>query len=96
MCVCASGFVCVCVFALCGQSVCVMNSQRDSRAAVKGVSFLAHHTSLSHFQTEELCRGEEKLCDAAQIKSLAVTASETPQDRIGSRSLRATVAHQAN
>ena len=48
--------VCVCVSAcihVCGQSVCIMNSHRDSRVVVKGVSSPAHHTSQSHFQTVE-------------------------------------------
>lgn len=50
MCLCVR----VCVFAfMCVASLCVMNSHRDSRAVVKGVSSLAHHTSHSHFQTEE-------------------------------------------
>lgn len=49
-----SAFMGLCVYVyVCGQSVCIMNSHRDSRAVVKGVSSLAHHTSHIHFQTEE-------------------------------------------
>ncbi len=45
---------CMCVrVRVCGQSVCMMNSHRDSRVVVKGVSSPAHHTSRTHFQTEE-------------------------------------------
>lgn len=73
-------WLCVCVCAhVCGQSVCIMNSHRDSRAVVKGVSSSAHHTSLSHFQSDEaLERRREALPSGSDKTSHCFTSTLPP------------------
>lgn len=83
-----NGRVCVCVYALmcpltvciyvCGRSVCIMNSHRDSRAAVREFPSRPTTHPLVIFRLKRLCSGEEKLWDPAQIQlALLITSNKS-------------------
>lgn len=71
-------WVCVCIH-VCGHSVCIMSSHRDSRVVVKGVSSLAHHTSHSHFQTEQSPQRRREALWSGSDKTLPPPANRTSE-----------------